>query len=157
MAPLVHPDSSILILGTMPGDKAIELQQYFAHRSNQFWKLLFAVFGEEFSTDYAVRKMLLQKNHIALWTVLASCERSGSMDQNIRNEAPNDINELLKAYPKIKHVFFESVAARKYFSKHVEEMPEITYGILPSPSSAFATMGFEQKLELWKALRQIDK
>ncbi len=38
--PSVNKDSKILILGSMPGVKSLEEEQYYAHPQNRFWKLM---------------------------------------------------------------------------------------------------------------------
>ena len=38
--PISNPDTTILILGTMPGDKSLELGEYYGHSRNRFWKII---------------------------------------------------------------------------------------------------------------------
>lgn len=105
--PLVNQNSKILILGTMPGEKSLELQEYYGNKGNRFWKLLFTLFNRPLPKEYIEKKQLLEENNIALWDVLAYCERTGSLDSNIKNEKANDFESFYKQYPNIKHVFFE--------------------------------------------------
>lgn len=148
--PIADSDSTILILGTMPGEKSLELQEYYGNRGNQFWKLLYTILGKEFSLNYEDRKRLLKDNKIALWDVLAFCEREGSLDSNIKNEVPNDFEEFYSGHPQIKKVFFSSKNAEKYYDKYVGRKDNLTYNTLPSSSGANATLSFSQKLEIWK-------
>ena len=148
--PIADKHSKILILGTMPGEKSLELQQYYGNRGNQFWKILFEIFGEEFSPDYNVRTNLLKQNGIALWDVLQHCEREGSLDSNIKNEAANDFESFFKAHPQIKHVFFSSKNAAAYYDKYVGRREGIKYDVLPSPSGANASMRPAEKLKIWR-------
>lgn len=148
--PIIHDDSTILILGTMPGEKSLELQQYYGNRGNQFWKIMFAIFNEPFTLDYTLRKELLSKNNIALWDVLKHCEREGSLDSKIKNEIPNGFDQLYKSYPKIKHVFFSSKNAAAYYDKYVGRKKNVHYDVLPSPSGANATKTYAEKLEIWQ-------
>lgn len=148
--PIADADSTILILGTMPGEKSLELQEYYGNRGNQFWKLLYTIFGKELSLNYEDRKRLLKENNIALWDVLAFCEREGSLDSNIKNEVPNDFEEFYNAHPQIQQVYFSSKNAEKYYDKHVGKNQDLMYHTLPSPSGANATLSFSQKLEIWK-------
>lgn len=49
-APIVDEHSRILILGSMPGIKSLEQQEYYAHPQNRFWRLLALLlrkFGQE--------------------------------------------------------------------------------------------------------------
>src|SRR5688500_9404170 len=96
--PIGNQDSEILILGTMPGERSLKLQQYYGHAGNQFWKIMFALFEEPFTTNYELRTILLLKNKIALWDVLSYCEGKGSSDTNIEKEIPNDFPSFYKLH-----------------------------------------------------------
>lgn len=148
--PIVDSNSKILILGTMPGEKSLELQEYYGNRGNQFWRLLFTVYGQEGSHNYNDKIKLLTTHNIALWDVLQYCEREGSLDSNIKNELPNDFDVFYKNYQNIKAVFFSSKNAAAYYDKYVGRKENIAYTILPSPSGANATKSFDEKLEIWK-------
>jgi hypoxanthine-DNA glycosylase len=152
---LIHNDSKILILGTMPGERSIALQQYYGNKGNHFWKILYSVFNTPFSTDYQARVRLLRENHIALWNVLLHCEREGSADHAIRNEQPNDFDGLHEKYPEIRNVFFESKSAATYFKKYCSFKDGVSYSVLPSTSGLNAGMSYDSKLGEWKVLTQI--
>lgn len=134
----------------MPGEKSLELQQYYGNRGNQFWKILFAIFDNPFTEDYEERKQLLKRNKIGLWDVLQYCEREGSLDSRIKNEIPNDFESFYKKYPQVKYVFFSSKNAAVYYEKYVGRKSGIIYETLPSPSGANASKPFIEKLEMWK-------
>ncbi len=150
--PLVNQNSKILILGTMPGEKSLELQEYYGKKGNSFWKLLFTLFNRPLPKEYIEKKQLLEENNIALWDVLAYCERTGSLDSNINNEKANDFESFYKQYPNIKHVFFSSKNASNFYDKYVGRKKDLQYSILPSPSGANASKSFLQKLEEWEAI-----
>lgn len=147
--PIVNANSKILILGTMPGEKSLELQEYYGNRGNQFWKIMFGMFSIPLSHDYNKKKQLLADKGIALWDVLQYCEREGSLDSNIKNEQPNDFKSFYKKHPQIKHVFFSSKNAAAYYDKYVGRRTYICYTTLPSPSGANATKPFAVKLQEW--------
>ena len=147
LPPLIDCSSKILILGTMPGDQSIAKQQYYGNKGNHFWKIIFVVFNEIYSASYEDRKQLLKKNGIALWNVLASCTREGSSDSKIKDESVNDFENLHLQYPNIKHIFFESKTAEKFYQKYVRPQNEITYHILPSTSGLNASVSMEKKIE----------
>ena len=151
--PLAHTQSKILILGTMPGERSLQLQQYYGNRQNQFWKLLFAIMQRPLSDDYSERIALLREKHIALWDVLAGCEREGSLDSKIKNPVPNDFESFYSTHPKIKAVFFSSKNAEHLYSKLVGKRADIEYYVLPSPSGANASQTFAQKLEQWSIIK----
>ncbi|MBK7882420.1 MAG: DNA-deoxyinosine glycosylase [Chitinophagaceae bacterium] len=154
-APLVNNKSKIIILGTMPGEKSLKLQQYYGHSSNHFWKIIFALFEKKWSADYDQRKQLILENNLALWDVLAYCERSGSADNNINNETANDFEKFYKQYPQIKNVFFASRQAEKYYDTLVIRKPGRIYYTLPSPSSANAWKTLDEKIKDWKIIIRI--
>jgi len=155
LPPLINPTDKILILGSMPGEQSLKLQEYYGNRGNHFWKLMFTVFHEPFNADYTSRKQFLVRNGIALWDVLAHCERKGSLDSNIKNEVPNDFQSFHLKYPNIQYVFFSSKAASKYYDKYAQRINSIEYFILASPSGANAGKTFLQKLDEWKILSTI--
>jgi len=148
--PIVDASSTMLILGTMPGEKSLALQEYYGNRGNQFWKILFTIFNKELSQNYDDKLSLLKQNHIALWDVLQYCEREGSLDSNIKNEVANNFEEFYNDHPGITRVFFSSKNAAAYYDKYVGRKKDMIYQTLPSPSGANATMNFTAKLEIWQ-------
>jgi hypoxanthine-DNA glycosylase len=157
LPPFINNNSKVLILGTMPGEKSIALQQYYGNPGNYFWKILYAIFNIPFSKNYSDRLSLLRDNNIALCNVLVSCEREGSQDNKIKNEVPNDFAHLHALYPSITHVFFESKAAEKFYSKYCIKYPGIKYEVLPSTSGLNARMSFEDKVILWQQVAEAVK
>lgn len=103
-APIADEQSRILILGSMPGIKSLEQQEYYAHPQNRFWRLLALLLNEDVPQNYAVKQALLHKHHLALWDTLGYCERDGSLDSNIKNEAPNAVIELVSELPHLQAV-----------------------------------------------------
>lgn len=150
--PVINAESRILLLGTMPSEESLRLQQYYGHKSNQFWKILFTLFNKPFSLDYKERVALLIDNGIALWDVLQSCEGEGSADSDIKAEQANDFTLLFAQYPRIKHIFFTSKKAEEFYKKYVGFNSDIVYTTLPSPSSANARMNLTHKTEEWTVM-----
>lgn len=151
-APIASQDANVLILGTMPGTKSLELNQYYGHKQNNFWKFMFEILNEEFSNDYEKRKELLQKNKIALWDVLQFCDRVGSLDSAIKNEIANDFERFLETHPNIKTILFNGQKAAAFFKKYVHLKKEYHLITLPSSSPANASQSFRSKLEEWKII-----
>lgn len=90
--PVADTDSRLLILGSMPGVRSLQMQQYYGHPQNRFWPLVTMLLGyAEVPFDYADKKQMLLDNRIALWDVLGYCEREGSLDSDITCEQPNDL------------------------------------------------------------------
>ncbi|WP_363331696.1 DNA-deoxyinosine glycosylase [Flavobacterium sp.] len=150
--PLADKHSRILILGTMPGVQSLQKQQYYAHPQNAFWKIMFSIFAElPVPPDFESRKQLLIDNGIALWDVLETCEREGSLDTNIKNSVPNKIPELLAENPNIKAIFFNGKESHRLFTKAFGNTIPLPQFVMPSTSPA-NTMKFEEKLLKWKSL-----
>lgn len=147
--PFIDEQSKILILGSIPGTKSLEKQQYYAHPQNKFWKIIFELFNEKFTEDYSVRINILKKNHIAIWDVIDSCERKGSLDSEIKNEEANQIEKLLESHPNIKAVFCNGGKSYKNLQKLLGKNFRIPIHLLPS-TSPLHTISFERKFEDWK-------
>lgn len=154
-APVATPEARILILGSMPGKKSLERNQYYAHPANAFWKIMGALYDAAPSLPYAERLEKLSSSGIALWDVLSSCERHSSMDAHIRNEAANDFTHFFAVHPHIRNVYFNGSKAQQCFQKLVQgkqSLPPLTLQRLPSTSPAHAGLCFEEKLAAWKCL-----
>ncbi|WP_370899141.1 DNA-deoxyinosine glycosylase [Chryseobacterium gossypii] len=149
--PLIDAESEILILGSIPGVRSLEKQQYYAHPQNKFWKIIFTLLDEEFTEDYPERIRILKKHHIALWDVIDSCERKGSLDSEIRNEEANRIAELLEEHPHIKAIFCNGGKSYKSLQKLLGKNYHLPVFLLPS-TSPLHTVSFENKLEEWKKI-----
>jgi hypoxanthine-DNA glycosylase len=154
-APISSPHSKILILGTMPGTKSLELSQYYGHNQNNFWKFMFQILGEDFSNDYITRKKLLIKNNIALWDVLQFCDRVGSLDTAIKNEIANDFESFLEIHPEIQSILFNGQKAAAFFKKYVHLTKEYQTYTLPSTSPANAGKTFQDKLNEWSIIKTL--
>lgn len=150
--PIISEGSKILILGSVPGVKSLEMQQYYAHPQNQFWKIIFKLFEEDFTADYQKRTEIIRKNNIALWDVIDSCEREGSLDTKIRNEEHNDILKILRHHPNIKAVFCNGQKSFKNLKKILGKESEIPIFVLPS-TSPLHTVSFDKKLTEWEILK----
>lgn len=155
-APVANRDARVLILGSIPGRESLKAQRYYAHPRNQFWKIMSALLGFAPDAPYAQRLLALQSSRIALWDVLRSCERPGSLDASIRweSEKANDFHGFFKQYPDIRAVFCNGAKAYCAYDKHVK--PELQGHpkavCLPSTSPAHASRSFAQKLEAWKVV-----
>lgn len=151
-APMVDADCRVLILGSMPSVRSLERQQYYGHKLNYFWPMMFTIFEEPASEDYTVKQELLLRRHIALWDVLQSCEREGSLDSNIVNERPNDFPAFFAQYPALHTIFFNGGKAYQSFKKHYPQLLlEKTFFQMPSTSPAH-TMKREEKLAKWQTI-----
>ena len=149
--PIISNDAKIFILGSVPGVKSLEMQEYYAHPQNKFWKIIFELFNENFSEDYLEKIKILKKNKIAVWDVIDSCERVGSLDTTIKNEESNDILQLLKKYQNLKTIFCNGGKSYQNLQKIVGKNFEIPIYLLPS-TSPLHTISFEKKLDAWSKI-----
>jgi len=152
--PIIDKNSKIIIIGTMPGVKSLEKQEYYGHERNSFWKIICSLFGHSLISEYREKKAFLLEHQIALWDVLKACEREGSLDSNIKNPIPNDFAELFKSYPQIKAIYFNGDPAQKLFNRLVAKKMgklQIPQYRLPSTSPANA-IPYEKKLQHWRLL-----
>ncbi|MGV0965537.1 DNA-deoxyinosine glycosylase [Empedobacter falsenii] len=147
---IISEQPKILILGSLPGDLSLEVNQYYGHPRNRFWKMIFEIFETEFSEDYEVRKQLILQNKLALWDVVHSAYRKGSMDVDMKNVSPNQIDELLNKHPTIEKIIFNGKKAEQLFWKYFDEKTSIEYISLPSTSPANAQFSYERLIEFWK-------
>lgn len=156
--PVAQSDARVLILGSMPSVESLKQSFYYAHPRNAFWRIIAEVFHASCPESIAEKCDLLKGNGIALWDVLASCERQGSLDSAIRGEQLNDFSGLLEACPNIRKVIFNGGAAERLFTRHAAHYLAGKTGVkMPSTSPAY-TIPYERKLAQWRqALENIDE
>jgi TDG/mug DNA glycosylase family protein len=109
----------ILILGSFPSEKSLERGEYYGNERNHFWPLLGSILGFAPTEPYAERLARLERAGIALWDVIASCEREGSLDQDIREELPNPLSEYVGSRPSIARLALNGGKAAASFVAHV--------------------------------------
>ena len=137
--------------------------QYYANPNNQFWKIIYSVFGSDniFSADkisgaatvnlsYDEKMRFLLFNKIALWDIFHSAERKGALDADIKSETPNDIPGLLRSYPGIRRII---TAGRKAESSVKKYFPDIGVDVVyvPSASPAYAGLSLDDKIQRWRS------
>jgi hypoxanthine-DNA glycosylase len=161
--PIISTRVKILILGSMPSVTSLTKQQYYGHQGNAFWPIMEALFGIDPALTYAVRKSLLIQNNIAVWDVLKSCQRSGSLDHNIAMQSiqVNDFVSLFKQYGLLRYIYFNGAVAEKVYKKHVlpqveEQFNYLQYQRLPSTSPAHAALNRQQKSAVWQVIKRND-
>lgn len=154
--PIADCNAEILILGSMPGQESLAAGQYYAHRRNAFWKIMAELLGFNPDSSYEVRLHELKTARIALWDVLQSCTRVGSLDARIAADSitANDFQDFFRTHQKIHTVFFNGAKAESAYRRHVlptvSAVP-VSYVRLPSTSPAHASLCYEQKLHTWHA------
>lgn len=151
--PIANEQARVLILGSMPGVQSLAAGQYYAHKQNAFWKILGDIVGFDPQAPYAERIEKLLANRIAVWDVLHSCERVGSLDSAIEAAIVNDFKSFYDHHPHIRLVCFNGAVAERYYRIHV--LPKLkdrnlTYLRIASTSPAHATLRYAEKLAIWK-------
>jgi TDG/mug DNA glycosylase family protein len=162
-APLVGKNPRILILGSMPSVASLEKQQYYGKARNAFWGIMGELFAAGPELDYTERSCKLADAGVAVWDVLASCVRPGSLDSAIvaGSEEINDVASLLLRFPQIQHIFFNGGKAEQLFQQRI--LPQLSVQWvdsasctrLPSTSPAMASLDFAGKLQQWRLIRDV--
>lgn len=152
--PVVDAQTRLLVLGSLPGEKSLALQEYYGNRQNRFWLLMSEVTGVDLvRLDYTSRLEALLEQRVGLWDVVAEAQRSGSLDSRIRDHNDNDLLALLANLPELTTIAFNGGTAARLGLK-VLGQHAVRYRIVQLPSSSPAyTVPYAEKSRLWQALR----
>lgn len=161
-SPVARPDAHLLVLGSMPGVASLTAGEYYAQPRNLFWQIIGELYGVDRRMSYAERLEALIANRVALWDVLESCQRPGSLDSNIRRASavPNDFMRFYARHAEIGTVFFNGKAAAQLYCRLVLptvaiRFPDLRYITLPSTSPANAGITPVAKVAAWRALCRV--
>ena len=160
--PIADVRARVLVLGSLPGRRSLELQQYYAQPQNAFWRIMGTLFGAGLELPYEARAARLRECGIALWDVVAAAERDGSLDTSIVGATVqvNDFKSFFARYRGIELICFNGAKAAQLYRRSVvatlsETAAALSTKLLPSTSPAHASLRFEQKLERWGAALEI--
>ena len=152
LPPVARPDARLFILGSLPGDASLLAKRYYAHPTNQFWRLVGHAIGERLELlDYDQRLRCLGERRIGLWDVIASASRRGSLDQAIRSAEHNALERLRERFPDLRAIAFNGSAAAAAGRKMLGTAADLALIDLPS-SSAANTRPFAAKAAAWSVL-----
>lgn len=159
--PVIGAQPALLILGSMPSERSLELGQYYGHPRNAFWPIMGALLGFDPAIDYERRCVALTHRGIALWDVIRRCRREGSLDASIERDSieANDFGALLEQHPGIRCIAFNGAMAEQSFRRLV--LPGLTQQLqqhpnpleqlrLPSSSPAHASLSLTDKTAVWR-------
>jgi double-stranded uracil-DNA glycosylase len=156
-------NSRILILGSMPGKKSLDEQEYYAHPRNIFWDIMGNILSfSRGNITYKERLEILKNKRIALWDVVGVCRRTGSLDSNIDNSSIvyNDFEYFFDKFRKIEYIIFNGRKAESLFMKHfsypkLEALKNMKYYLMPSTSPANASIKKQDKIEAWLSIKSL--
>jgi hypoxanthine-DNA glycosylase len=157
LPPLLNANTRLVILGSFPGVRSLELQQYYAHPQNQLWRLVFSALSPSSPIKYCTGSYEIRSDHllslgVGLWDVYAACERVGSLDSAIENAQLNDLASLRSRCPQLRAIAHNGGESYKH-AKHTMPLGLPVYK-LPSSSPAHASWSFERKLVVWREVLQ---
>ena len=154
-APLVDERTRVLVLGSLPGEASLKAARYYAHPQNGFWRLISVAIGRDLhAMTYPDRVEALMTAGVGLWDVIASAERTGSLDAAIRSPQAADLRGLIAGLPNLKAVAFNGATAAKGGRKILAGVEELTLIDLPSSSPAY-TRPLAEKAERWAILKDL--
>jgi hypoxanthine-DNA glycosylase len=145
-------DTRILILGTIPGDKSLLQNEYYANKRNKFWKIIATITNVSLPFTYQDKIELLHSNHIGIWDVVHKANREGSLDAAIKDEYPNDIYGFISKHNNLRVICFNGTKSQSLYDKYFIRETSIKYVLLPSTSSANARMAFDNICKQWKQI-----
>ena len=156
LPPLLDANTRMVVLGSFPGVASLRAQQYYGHPQNHFWKIMATLLAPDaaavLALPYAERAQWLLSQGVGLWDVYAACEREGSLDANIQNAQPNDLQSLRKLCPALVAILHNGGESFKHAKL------TLTLGLpvyrLPSTSPANASWSFPRKLDAWRDVFQ---
>jgi hypoxanthine-DNA glycosylase len=156
----VAPGCRVLILGSMPGEVSLARGEYYAHPRNRFWPVMSELCGCGLDLEYAARVDRITACGVAVWDVLARCERPGSLDTSIlrASEVANDFARFFREHPTLAVVALNGGKAALTFRRRVlpslapETSARLTLLEMPSTSPANASRSLRDLLEAWSRL-----
>jgi hypoxanthine-DNA glycosylase len=150
--PISNSDTTILILGTMPGDKSIELGEYYGHSRNRFWKIISTITNIDLPLNYSDKKELLLKSTIGIWDVAHKANRKGSLDSAIEDEEPNELENFIATHKNLKIIGFNGTKSEALFDKYFDRKSNLKYISLPSTSPANTGIDFDNICKKWRQI-----
>jgi hypoxanthine-DNA glycosylase len=145
----------VLVLGSLPGQASLRAARYYAHPTNQFWRLMAGVIGREDLPvlDYDARIAALNDAGVGLWDTIDSAIRPGSLDAAIRDMAARDLAAFVADLPSLRAVGFNGGTSARIGRRQLAGTA-LALIDLPSSSAAHAGLPLAAKQERWLALRE---
>lgn len=154
-APIIAPNTRVLILGSLPGEASLAAGRYYANPQNQFWRLVGAVIEQDLvSICYDARLAALLDNGIGLWDAIGTATRQGSLDTAIRDVQANALAELVMTCSDLRAVAFNGAKSAAIATPQLAGISACELIRLPSSSTAHAALTVAAKLAQWICLRK---
>ena len=159
--PIAAPDARVLILGSLPSQQSLQKHEYYGNPQNAFWRVMGELFDAGPDIPYRQRANKLKRCKIAIWDVLQSSVRPGSMDAAIDQESatPNDFRKFYDEHPGLELLCFNGKKAAELYERLVAPqgigtINNVDFRTMPSTSPAYASMKFDEKVRLWSVIRR---
>lgn len=135
-----------LVLGTHPSITSLAKTQYFGYPTNAFWWIAgdclgfrrasgyspttgkpyrlasHLCYGEDRVIPYEEQVEVFTSYGFALWDLLKSCSREGSLDNDIQEEVPNPIDKFCRDHPTINRIVMANGAKQcDFFNRHFKD------------------------------------
>ena len=157
LKPVLPEGLRILILGSLPGDKSLYEQQYYAHPRNLFWPVMARLLNFPVDSDYRSRLDFLTQAGIGLWDVIEKANRHGSLDSAIAGNSIkiNSLTELITVSSQLELVVLNGRKAENLFMTKIwpwltaTKQQSLKVSGLPSTSPANASIPRETKIQVW--------
>ena len=149
--PLYDERSGVLILGSFPSVKSREMNFFYGHPQNRFWKVIAALYDEETPRTIPEKKALILNHGLALWDSIASCVITGSSDASIREAQPNDLSIILSHSP-IRRICCNGKASWQQYEKLIRPRTGREAICLPSTSPANAQWTLAKLIDAWSVI-----
>lgn len=137
--PIIFEGSEVLLLGTLPGNKSLQLNFYYADPRNYFWKFFSKYTGHPKPHNMNEVSKILKETKVALWDMYDfgirknKQDKETSRDSDIKQEIWNNIPSLLTDYPNIKRI---GIMGGDPYEEFQKSYPFINAVRLPSTSSS---------------------
>ena len=159
--PIAAPDAKVLILGSLPSQLSLQKQEYYGNPQNAFWRVMGELFDAGPDNSYEDRADKLRRSGIAVWDVLRSSARPGSMDAaiDLATARPNDFQTFFEDHPMLELLCFNGKKAAELYQRLVapqefSNIDNIDFKTLPSTSPAYASMKLDEKVRLWSSIQR---
>ncbi|MFB0937091.1 MAG: DNA-deoxyinosine glycosylase [Propionivibrio sp.] len=148
LPPILDSEVETLILGSFPSPASLAARHYYAHRQNQFWRVMAEVLGEPLvDYDYPEKQRCLLRHRVGVWDVYRACRRDGALDSAIEAAEVNDFALLKENAPQLRRIFFNGKTSGRFERWFSGEGYETR--VLPSTSPAY-TLAFARKAAVWR-------